>query len=206
MKFALWKEWPRPAAIASSLALRALDGSHAAPAANGGEASNPAVGRPIPARAAGARDRPRFDPPSTGEAGEPFLPLNSAYAVEDGSWRDDTRGVAHVSGPSSRRSAAAPKNFGAAAAFLGATERFCYRRVRQKRTFAKAVSIARRRAYAQDAALASSARIEAAAEASVRRGRTARSVDFEIPADREARSWRAAAPGGPSADQRFSMQ
>jgi hypothetical protein len=158
-----------------------LDGSHAAPAANGGEASNPAVGRPIPARAAGARDRPRFDPPSTGEAGEPFLPLNSAYAVEDGSWRDDTRGVAHVSGPSSRRSAAAPKNFGAAAAFLGATERFCYRRVRQKRTFAKAVSIARRRAYAQDAALASSARIEAAAEASVRRGRTARSVDSRFP-------------------------
>ena len=33
MKFALWKEWPRPAAIASSLALGALDGSHTALAA-----------------------------------------------------------------------------------------------------------------------------------------------------------------------------
>jgi hypothetical protein len=206
MKFALWKEWPRPAAIASSLALGALDGSHAAPAANGDEASNPAVGRPNPARVAGARDRPRFDPPSTGEAGEPFLPLNSAYAIEDGSWRDDTRGVAHVSGPSSRRSAAAPTNFGAAAAFLGATERFCNSRVRQKRTFAKAVSIARRRVRAEDAALASCARIEAAAEARARRARTTGSVDFEIPAGREARSRRAAAPGGPGADQRFSMQ
>jgi hypothetical protein len=150
---------------------------------SGGEASNPAVGRPNPARVAGARDRPRFDPPSPGEAGEPFLPPNSAYAVEDGSWRDDARIVAHVSGPSSRRSAAAPKNLGAAAAFLGAIERSCYSRVRQKRAFAKAVSIARRRAHAEDAALASSVRIEAAAEARVRRG-----------------------PTTGSADQRFSMQ
>jgi hypothetical protein len=78
--------------------------------------------------------------------------------------------------------------------------------VRQKRTFAKAVSIARRRAHAQDAALTSCARIEAAAEARARRGRTTGSVDFEIPAGREARSLRAATPGGPGADQRFSMQ
>jgi hypothetical protein len=78
--------------------------------------------------------------------------------------------------------------------------------VRQKRTFAKAVSIARRRAHAEDAALASCARIEAAAEARARRGRTTGSVDFEIRTGREARLRRAAVPGELSADQRFSMQ